>query len=208
MIKIGDSKIFCLNSATKIMINMYADDDYKSDSKLEVYFPDDTGWIGEYDLKFIKSLIKTGNRAFLSMVNVSVDITAPLYWYNELNKYNLKHKIRDVTHRFPKREFTLDDFSCKHLTTYSEKVLLKVIEVLNFYYNSYIDETTKDCDKKMFQWQIKQLLPNNYNQRATICLSYEELLRIYITKNHKLDEWKDFCEWVIALPYMKEFIYI
>ena len=179
--------------------------------------------VGENDLARMKKLVKAGtdHRKFLRMINVTVDITAPLYWWKEFDTYKVG-TVRNscsTMHTIHKKEFTIDDFSHEHLeTTGNTHAKLSVVEydillhpysllqitvaVLNSNKNMYLQ--TKD---KKYWWQMIQLLPSSYNQRATVQLNYEVLLNMYHSrKTHKLDEWRTFCEWVEKLPYMEEFI--
>lgn len=180
--------------------------------------------IGKNDLTLMKSLIKAGSdhRKFLRFINVTCDITAPLYWWKEFDTYKVG-TVRNscsTMHTIAKKEFTLDDFSFEHVESLGDvdgfsleyddctRVMTgdvlkdRIVEVLNFNREKYLE--TKD---KKYWWEMIQLLPSSYNQRATIQLNYEVLMKMYHErKNHKLDEWKTFCEWVKTLPYMEEFI--
>jgi hypothetical protein len=179
--------------------------------------------VGENDLARMKKLVKAGtdHRKFLRMINVTVDITAPLYWWKEFDTYKVG-TVRNscsTMHTIHKKEFTIDDFSHEHLETtgnthaklsvgeydillHPYSLLQITVAVLNSNKNMYLQ--TKD---KKYWWQMIQLLPSSYNQRATVQLNYEVLLNMYHSrKTHKLDEWRTFCEWVEKLPYMEEFI--
>ena len=178
--------------------------------------------IGKNDLVLMKSLIKAGSdhRKFLRFINVTCDITAPLYWWKEFDTYKVG-TVRNscsTMHTIAKKEFTLDDFSHEHLInmfeeplSYSENVLYccnglgalqQTIDVLNGFRDNYLETKGKG-----YWWQMIQLLPSSYNQRATVQLNYEVLMKMYHErKNHKLDEWKTFCEWVKTLPYMRELL--
>lgn len=178
--------------------------------------------IGLNDMKLMKSLVKAGtdHRKFLRMINVTMDITAPLYWWKEFDTYKIG-TVRNscsTMHKIHAKEFELDDFSHEHLTNmlketlpYSENILYcgngigaleEIIDVLNGFRTNYIE--TKN---KRYWWQMIQLLPSSYNQRATVQLNYEALLNMYHSrKAHKLDEWREFCKLIENLPYMNEFI--
>lgn len=179
--------------------------------------------IGPNDLARMKKLVKAGtdHRKFLRMINVTVDITAPLYWWKEFDTYKVG-TVRDscsTMHKITAKEFTADDFSHEHLETtgnthaklsvgeydillHPYSLLQITVAVLNSNRNMYLQ--TKD---KKYWWQMIQLLPSSYNQRATVQLNYEVLLNMYHSrKTHKLDEWRTFCEWIEKLPYMNEFI--
>ena len=184
--------------------------------------------IGPNDLSLMKKLRNAGtdHRKFMRMITVYTDITAPLYFWKEHDQY----KVGTVTnscstmHKIAAKEFTLDDFSCEHLMnltnyeeapcleddfpTFEEKdgeslfwtptdILIQTIGGLNFYRQRYLE--TED---KKYWWQMIQLLPSSYNQRRTVMLNYEVLANIYKSrKNHKLDEWHTFCDWIESLPY-------
>lgn len=169
--------------------------------------------IGPNDLSLMKKLAKAGtdHRKFLRMINVTMDITAPIYWWKEFDTYKIG-TVRNscsTMHKIHEKEFTFDDFSVEHLIDdsrpdrWSYKNLMKcIIDGLNDARKRYIK--TKD---KRFWWQMIQLLPSSYNQRATVQLNYEVLLNMYHSrKNHKLDEWRTFCEQIKKLPYLEEFI--
>ena len=165
--------------------------------------------IGKKDLELMKRLIKAGSseRKFLRFVNVTCDIVAPLYWWKEFDTYKVG-TVRNscsTMHTIAKKEFTLDDFSHEQLTdTAIEDCLENTIQFLNIARQMYIDKGKKS---KAAWWQMIQLLPSSYNQRATVQLNYEVLMKMYHErKNHKLDEWNDFCEWVKTLPYMREML--
>lgn len=171
-------------------------------------------YIGYNDLSLMKKLVKAGtdHSKFMRMINVTCDITAPLYWWKEFDTYKVG-TVRNscsTMHKIHEKEFTLDDFSHEHLITEYQKTdneyfvyvpptftLKTVIEQLNFCRGKYLE--TKD---KKFWWQMIQLLPSSYNQRATVQLNYQVLRNMYHSrKNHKLDEWRTFCEWIQDLPY-------
>lgn len=169
--------------------------------------------IGENDLKLMKSLSKAGNDhgKFLRMINVSVDITAPLYWWKEFDTYKVGTVANSCStmHKIHAKEFTLDDFSHEHLTHYSHDGELcrdwlgdleDLIWDLNFAREKYLE--TKD---KTYWWQMIQLLPSSYNQKRTVQLNYQVLKSMYFARrHHKLDEWREFCKWCESLPYFKE----
>lgn len=183
--------------------------------------------VGENDLALMKKLVKAGtdHRKFLRMINVTVDITAPLYWWKEFDTYKIctVRNSCSTMHKITEKEFSTSDFSREHLLTLdfqhyavldteemerielqtaSLEILRIIIRALNNYRKLYLE--TKD---KKYWWQIIQLLPSSYNQRATVQLNYEVLLNMYHSrKTHKLDEWRTFCKWIEGLPYMEEFI--
>lgn len=158
--------------------------------------------LGNNDLDLMKRLAKAGtdHRKFMRMIVVYVDITAPLYWWKEADTYKVG-TVRNscsTMHKITEKEFTLDDFSHEHLLESGfNNCLLYVIQCLNTWREKYLE--TKD---KNYWWQIIQLLPSSYNQKATLMLNYEVLANMYHSrKNHKLDEWREFCKWIETLPY-------
>ena len=165
--------------------------------------------VGENDKKLACKLVKAGSdhRKFMRMIHVQADVNAPLYFWKQLDQYKVSTTTNSTStmHKIHSNEFTIDDFSHEHLSDgeYGNIELLKcVITCLNVARIKFIE--TKD---KKYWWQMIQLLPTSYNQLRTIDLNYEVLLNIYhARKNHKLDEWHTFCEWIEKLPYMKEFI--
>lgn len=166
--------------------------------------------IGPNDLDLMKRLRNAGtdHRKYMRMITVYCDITAPLYWWKEFDTYKVGtvENSCSTMHKIQAKEFTLDDFSHEHLI--SDCLLEHVINELNIYrdiYNNYdkqTDEYKFDFSKKDIWWQMIQLLPNSYNQKRTVMLNYEVLANIYKSrKNHKLDEWHTFCDWIETLPY-------
>lgn len=163
--------------------------------------------IGPNDLKLLTNLAKAGSdeAKFRRMVVVYVDITAPMYWWKEADTYKVG-TVRNscsTMHKIHAKEFGLEDFSCEKLTHGAQSELnYNVIDILNIARKKFID--TKDKDH---WWNMIQLLPSSYNQRATLMLNYEVLTNMYhARKNHKLDEWRSFCKWIETLPYAKELI--
>ena len=160
--------------------------------------------MGENDLTLARKLVKAGSdhRKFLRQIFVSVDITAPLYWWKEYDTYKVSTVANSCStmHKIHAKEFTPDDFSTEHLTGSSWITLDEIIEHLNWARESYIK--TND---KTYWWQMIQLLPTSYNQLRTCTLNYETLLnQYYARRHHKLDEWHTYCEWIESLPYFKE----
>ena len=185
-------------------------------------------FIGPNDLDLMTRLRNAGtdHRKFMRMITVYLDITAPLYWWKEFDTYKVGTVANSCStmHKIHEKEFTLDDFSCEHLfkeddvggmyysATAEEEftsmdVLKVVIEALNTYRKTYIAvkaDTVSDYDhtSKEYWLQMIQLLPSSYNQRRTVMLNYEVLANIYKSRrNHKLDEWHIFCDWIERLPY-------
>lgn len=160
--------------------------------------------IGPNDLDLMKRLRNAGtdHRKFMRMITVYVDVTAPLYWWKEFDTYKVGTVANSCStmHKIHAKEFTLEDFSHEHLYLPLQD-LRPTIDLLNTYRERYLE--TKD---KSDWWQLIQLLPSSYNQRRTVMLNYEVLANIYKSRrNHKLDEWHVFCEWIESLPY-SEFI--
>lgn len=175
--------------------------------------------IEDNDLDLMTRLRNAGtdHRKFMRMIAVYLDITAPLYWWKEFDTYKVGTVANSCStmHKIAAKEFTLDDFSCEHLTTQSVECLKNTIDLLNMHRSLYILKTDKKVDqytvmsdecytkyKKDIWWQLIQLLPSSYNQRRTIMLNYEVLANIYKSRrNHKLDEWRELCAWIETLPY-------
>ena len=165
--------------------------------------------LGENDLSLAMRLRNAGtadHRKFLRQIFVSVDITAPLYWWKEYDTYKVATVANSTStmHKIHSKPFELDDFSHEHLTKYgleTLKELIKALEKFRLWYND-------DMGNPKQEWyNIIQLLPTSYNQLRTCSLNYETLINIYKSrKNHKLDEWKEFCKWIETLPYSKELI--
>lgn len=166
-----------------------------SDSKFDGEFD-----IGENDYDLMVRLILGGSShaKFRRMINVTVDITAPLYWWKEFDTYKIGTVANSCStmHKIHSRELTLDDFSHEHLQPVPLYALQRVIECINDAREDFI--ATKDKEE---WWQMIQLLPTSYNQKRTVQLNYEVLAGIYHDrKNHKLDEWRTFCTWILRLP--------
>lgn len=155
--------------------------------------------LGTNDYDLMKKLVQAGSdhSKFMRMINVTLDVTAPLYWWKEMDTYKVG-TVRNscsTMHKVHAKEFEIDDFSHEHLFD-NNNTLGYIICALNVYRKNYLE--TKD---KAWWWQIIQLLPSSYNQRATLQLNYAVLRNIYHSrKNHKLDEWHDFCHWIESLP--------
>lgn len=167
----------------------------------------------------------TDHRKFMRMITVYVDITAPLYWWKEFDTYKVGTVANSCStmHKIHAKEFTMEDFSCEHLMTEGESPLIQdpndmynaldphtvfvyTLRMLNACREKYLvalkTEEETGCSAKDIWWQMIQLLPSSYNQKRTVMLNYEVLANIYKSrKNHKLDEWHHFCEWIEGLPY-------
>lgn len=171
--------------------------------------PDEDGVpdIGPNDYKLMKSLRESGtdHRKFMRMITVYLDIVSPLYFLKELDTYKVGTVANSCStmHKITEKEFVLDDFSHEHLGDKEKQILLTIVEAMNESRDAFVtwNEDYKH-DKKDYWWQIIQLLPSSYNQKRTIMLNYEVLANIYKSrKDHKLDEWRDFCKWIKTLPY-------
>ena len=161
--------------------------------------------IGENDYKLLKNLTIAGpeHRKWNRMVTVTMDITAPLYWWKEYDTYKVGTVANSCStmHKIQEKEFELDDFSHEHLGLYPKWLLSEVISKLNENREGF--NKTKDKD---YWWNMIQLLPTSYNQKRTVHLNYEVLGTIYHQRrHHKLDEWVEFCNTIKTLPY-SEFI--
>lgn len=160
--------------------------------------------VGENDLDLMNRLYKAGteHRKYLRMITVTMDITAPLYWWKEFDTYKVGTVANSCStmHKIHAKEFTFDDFSTDHLEDFSWNRLDDLIGHLNICRNRYI--VTKE---KQWWWQMIQLLPSSYNQRRTIQMSYENVMAMIKQRsNHKLDEWVDFVGILKGLPYVCE----
>lgn len=157
--------------------------------------------IGPNDQDLMMRLAKAGSvdAKYRRMIVVTADITAPLYWWKEFDTYKVGTVANSCStmHKIHSKEFTLEDFSYEHLGPPSLQNLKNTIKCMNDYREWFL----KDHEKYNW-WQMIQLLPSSYNQRRTVMLNYEVLAGIYPKrKNHKLDEWYDFCAWIESLPY-------
>lgn len=179
--------------------------------------------LGKNDADLMMRLANGGpvHAKYRRMITVYVDVTAPLYWWKEFDTYKVGTVANSCStmHKIAAKEFTLGDFSCEHLIDYDLYSCNEVdgpvlecapnvncgglqhmnltINVLNYYRQKYLE--TKD---KEYWWQMIQLLPSSYNQRRTVMLNYEVLANIYKSrKDHRLDEWREFCKWIEGLPY-------
>lgn len=176
----------------------------------DVYF--DALNIGPNDHKLMMKLANAGpvHGKFRRMITVYVDITAPLYWWKEFDTYKVGTVANSCStmHKIHAKEFTLEDFSTEHLFTpetspdyedawHPKEIIELTIKMLNLWRKRYLE-----TEEKEDWWQMIQLLPSSYNQKRTVQLNYEVLANIYeYRKNHKLDEWVEFCKWIESLPY-------
>lgn len=187
----------------------------KSDSEKEftnAKWPEEMFILGENDHSLMQRLSNAGteHRKYMRMMPVYVRITAPLYWWKEFDTYKVGTVANSCStmHKIQEKEFTLDDFSHEHLDIRTRKILEETIKALNDYRYIYINYNPDDFEikgcpsKKDIWWQMIQLLPSSYNQTRNVMMNYEVLANIYRQrKNHKLDEWREFCKWIESLPY-------
>lgn len=169
-------------------------------AKSDSYFDSCENIIGNADLDLMRRLAVNGpvHAKYRRMLVVYADVTAPLYWWKEFDTYKVGTAANSCStmHKIHSRDLTLEDFSSDHLDEESMMILLAVIKQINKERKIYIE--TKD---KKAWYNMIQLLPTSYNQRRTIMLNYEVLTNIYQTrKDHRLDEWHTFCDWIRELP--------
>ncbi|MBR5515896.1 MAG: hypothetical protein IKU52_06810 [Clostridia bacterium] len=160
--------------------------------------------LGENDLSLAVKLCRAGSdhRKFVRQIFVSIDITAPLYWWKEFDTYKVGTVANSTStmHKIHSKEFTYEDFSCDHMTQETKAEFGHIIEYLESLRLKYLE--TKD---KKYWYDIIQFLPSSYNQMRTCTLNYENLVNIYYARRyHKLDEWHDLCALIETLPYFKE----
>lgn len=215
MLKIENTEVLGWEHAIRGMrnpMNSWA----KSDSEVSVCecerWPHDIkksfACLGSNDLDLMTRLCNAGtdHRKFMRMLVVYVDLIGPLYWWKEFDTYKVGTVANSCStmHKIAEKEFTLEDFSHEHLIVASHNSLKRTIEDLNSCREGYFDERIKRYPewRKEVWWQMIQLLPTSYNQRRTVMLNYEVLANIYKSRrNHKLDEWHTFCDWIEGLPY-------
>lgn len=224
MLKIENTEVTGWEAAIRGMRNPMNSWD-KSDSRTKYYFDECEGadkgvyryTLGPNDLDLMTRLRNAGtdHRKFMRMITVYLDITAPLYWWKEFDTYKVGTVANSCStmHKITAKEFTLEDFSCEHLNDdcmscevnggdhfyplSSLDILSITIDTLNYWRRRYLATKSKED-----WWQMIQLLPSSYNQRRTIMLNYEVLANIYKSRrNHKLDEWHTFCDWIKSLPH-------
>lgn len=162
--------------------------------------------LGENDLSLAVRLAKAGNdhRKYLRMIFVSVDVTAPLYWWKEYDTYKVGTVANSCStmHKIHAKAFSRDDFSCDRMSDFALECLDNTITALEDRRVKYLE--TKDT---AYWHDMIQLLPSSYNQMRTCTMNYENLINIYYARrNHKLPEWHTFCNWIASLPYAKELI--
>lgn len=212
MIKIDKTDIYGWEAAIRGMRNAHnswdkGDSQYMpidhlyTDEPLEMVFV-----VGEKDLGLMKRLSKAGSdhAKYLRMINVTCDITAPIYWWKEYDTYKVGTVANSTStmHSIHSREIALEDFSTEHLVGMSIASLQNLIDTMNCERKNFLATKDKDC-----WWQIIQLLPQSYNQKRTVHLNYQVLKNMYhARKNHKLDEWHTLCDWIKTLPCARDII--
>lgn len=160
--------------------------------------------LGENDLSLAMRLCKAGSdhRKFIRQILVSVDITAPMYWWKEFDTYKVGTVANSTStmHKIHSKPFELEDFSIDHLTPDSLEAFTQFVNFMETKRISFVETKNKE------DWyDLIQLLPSSYNQTRTVTMNYENLLNMYFARrNHKLEEWHTYCDWILTLPYTKE----
>ena len=206
MLTIENAEIFGYKAAIRGMrnpMNSWS----KSDSNADL--------IGQNDEQLMLALAKAPEeRKYLRMIHVQFDVTAPLYWWKEFDTYKVGTVANSCStmHKIADKEFTLKDFSCEHLEGRALNTLEDMVDELNYWRDYYLaikkqNVVGADTKAKDIWWQMIQLLPSSYNQRRTIDLNFEVLLKQYRErKNHKLDEWHIYCDWIKEIALLNEII--
>lgn len=207
MIKIRNLDVWGFEHAIRGMRNPMnswdKSDSYYDDGLENCYRADYV--VGNNDLELMRKLYAAGHphRKYLRQIFISMDITAPLYWWKEFDTYKVGTVANSCStmHKIHSKQFTIDDFSQGHLQAFELSLLLRIIDVLNENRKRYIESG----DKK-YWWNMIQLLPISYHQRRTITMTYENAFNIYqYRKDHKLDEWVELCKFMKEnLPYFAE----
>lgn len=162
--------------------------------------------LGENDLSLAKRLVSAGtdHRKFVRQIFVSVDITAPLYWWKEFDTYKVGTVANSTStmHKIAAKPFALSDFSCDHMSEATLQQMQRVVDYLEDLRQNFLNSKEKQA-----WYDMIQLLPSSYNQMRTCTMNYENLMNMYFARrNHKLEEWHTFCDWVLELPYMRDFL--
>ena len=206
MLTIENAEIFGYKAAIRGMrnpMNSWS----KSDSNADL--------IGQNDEQLMLALAKAPEeRKYLRMIHVQFDVTAPLYWWKEFDTYKVGTVANSCStmHKIADKEFTLKDFSCEHLEGRALNTLEDMVDELNYWRDYYLaikkqNVVGADTKAKDIWWQMIQLLPSSYNQRRTIDLNFEVLLKQYRErKNHKLDEWHIYCDWIKKIDLLNAII--
>ena len=176
-------------------------------NRMDSFYDEDGNYVlGPNDLGLAKRLRRAGSdhRKYIRQVFVSVDITAPMYWWKEYDTYKVATVANSTStmHKIHSKPFSIDDFSCDHMTDGTKKFMETVVAELE-----NIRLRFKETKSKDDWYDMIQLLPSSYNQMRTCTMNYETLVNIYhARKAHKLVEWHTFCDWIGTLPYAKELI--
>ena len=176
-------------------------------NRMDSFYDEQGNFImGPNDLNLAQRLARAGSdhRKFIRQIFVSVDFTAPLYWWKDYDTYKVATVANSTStmHKIASKPFTLDDFSHERMNTQAQEALAHTVSVLEDLRKDYLE--TKD---KETWYSMIQLLPSSYHQMRTCTLNYETLMNIYYARrNHKLDEWHTVCDWIASLPYAKELI--
>ena len=176
-------------------------------NRMDSFYDEQGNFImGPNDLNLAQRLARAGSdhRKFIRQIFVSVDFTAPLYWWKEYDTYKVATVANSTStmHKIASKPFTLDDFSHERMNTQAQEALAHTVSVLEDLRKDYLE--TKD---KETWYSMIQLLPSSYHQMRTCTLNYETLMNIYYARrNQKLDEWHTVCDWIASLPYAKELI--
>ena len=198
MIKVENTRVYNIANAIYSARNAMNSWD-KSDSDLE------NDIVGPNDLDLAHRLYVAGHphRKYLRQIMVSMDITAPLYWWKEFDTYKVGTTDNSCStmHKIHAKKFELDDFSHEHLIKGTSVIILNgLIDLMNQYRNQYLETKNKE-----YWWQMIQLLPSSYNQKRTITMNYENVFNMLLYReNHKLDEWNELCKIFKDLPYVRE----
>ena len=177
--------------------------------KYDSHYDDEGNFVfGENDLSLAKRLCSAGSdhRKFIRQIFVTVDITAPMYWWKEYDTYKVGTVANSTStmHKIASKPIELDDFSCDKMDEESLKAFKTFVDYIESVRLKYIE--TKD---KALWYDIIQLLPSSYNQMRTCTFNYENLISMYYArKSHKLDEWHVFCDWIKSLPYAQDLILV
>ena len=200
MIQLAHTKVMNMEGAIRGARNPLNSWD-RMDSR---YDQDGNYILGPNDLDLAKRLCKAGSdhRKFIRQILVSVDITAPMYWWKEFDTYKVATVANSTStmHKIHSKPFELDDFSHDHMSESAEQALLALMAVLEEKRLSFVKTKNKE------DWyDIIQLLPSSYNQTRTVTMNYENLVNMYFARrNHKLQEWHTYCDWILTLPYTAE----
>ena len=202
MIKLEKTSVFNLENAMRGARNPM-----NSWARMDSYYDENNNYIlGENDLSLARRLAKAGpdHRKFIRQIFVSVDITAPLYWWKEYDTYKVATVANSTStmHKIHSKAFEEDDFSTDYTTQETKIHFLNLVAYMEEVRKKFVE--TKD---KTYWYDLIQMLPTSYNQLRTCTLNYETLSNIYYArKAHKLEEWHVLCDWILTLPYAEDLI--